>query len=99
MILIPTNVYFESTGLTVNSTTKELSRSVKTGLNQFTQLWVESQHDLWPLKALFAKYMQEQSYRQYHTQDPILIWYNIHSRTFLCCGNHLSWWLVDTHNQ
>ena len=55
MILIPTNVYFESTGLTVNSTTKELSRSVKTGLNQFTQLWVESQHDLWPLKAQSVK--------------------------------------------
>jgi len=34
----PTNIYFGSTGLIMNSTTRKLLRSMKIGPNQFAQL-------------------------------------------------------------
>ena len=79
----PTNIYFRSTDSIVTGTTRKSSRSVKTGPNQFAQPWVGSQHDLWLLKALFTKYVQEWSPCQHYTWDLILIWYNFYSRIFI----------------
>ena len=68
-------------GSTKNSTTKSISRSMKTGQNQFAQLWMESCNDLWHFKTFFSKCSQKQPDCQYHSWDSSIFQYCIHSRT------------------
>ena len=46
-------------GSTRNGITKRISRFVKTGQNQFAQLWVGFCNDLWHFKTLFSKHSQK----------------------------------------
>ena len=70
-----------NTGLTMNSTTKNILRSMKTGQNQFAQLQMRSLNDLWHFKDFFSKYSKKQSNCQYYSRDLISFQYCVHSRT------------------
>jgi len=55
-----TFIYSRNTSSTMNGTTKNILRSMKTGQNQFTQLWTRSLNDLWHFKDFFSKHLKKQ---------------------------------------
>jgi len=84
-----THVPFGDIDSTESGTRRSMLRSMKTGPNQFVQLWTTTlNNDLWLFKSFFSECPKEFANYQYHPWDLNRFWHHFHLRTAMVCHLH-----------